>query len=285
MEDVTLIRDENESLYQKILFERPISRLQARKIGLLAGKHARLKKINDIHQIIQAMNHETIIVAEAELQTVGVPAEVYLHAGRKISDPFSNSDEAILALSECSYAVVGMDIEIGSRLQIFLEKCIVSRKAPVVFTSESIGLFKTSPQLVKSRAGDLYVCSTKSLIELANYLHVPISFKPNAGIYNKIGLLKELAKHLQAHIICVESYQILACSYSDTSKAAIVNINNPGHLTLDYLYTALLLGLLCDTANTNQDIMARILTAGYLLRKSLASENGFISGLKSTITQ
>ncbi len=285
MEDVTLIRDEKNSIYQKILFERPISRLQARKIGLLAGKHARLKKINDMHQIILAMKHDVAIVAESDLKSVGVPAQVYLENGKKISDPFNNSDEAISVLADCNYIVVGMDIEISSRLQIFLEKCIHSRQAPILFTSESIGQFKVSPHIVKDRMGDIYACSTKRLIELANYLDLPVVFSPNAGIYNKIDILKKLAKHLRAHIVCIEDYQILGCSYTNLNKATVTNIINTKQHSLDYLFIAILLSLFSDAVNPNIDITARMLTAGYLLRKSLNSKDSFISNLKATIQQ
>lgn len=285
MEDVNLVHDKESDIYQKILFERPISRLQSRSIGLLAGKHTRLKKINDIHEIILAMNHNTVIIAESELKTAGVPAEVYLEPGKKISNPYANSDEAIEALQDCSYVTVGMDIEIGSRLQIFLEKLISTRQAPIVFTSESISLFKISPHLVSNRKDDMYICNTKSLIQLADYLGVVVTFKPNAGIYNKIGLLKILAQHLQAHIVCIENYQILSCSYTDTTKATITNIHNNADISLDYYFLAILLSLLCDVSNPNTDILDRVLTSGYLLRNSLDAKHNFIQNLKQALLQ
>lgn len=285
MEDINLLRDDENSIYQKILFERPISRLQARRIGLLAGRHAQLKKINDIHQIILTMNHDVAIVAELDLKKIGVPAEIYLQPSKKITEPFSNSDEAIQLLLDCSYIVVGMDIEISSRLQIFLEKCINTRNSPIVFTSESIGLFKTSPNLTQNRKGDLYICSTKYLIELANYLDLTINFQPNAGIYNKIGLLKMLAEHLQAHIICVENYQVLSCSYTDTTKATVTNTKNSSDIPIDYYFTAILLSLLCDVPNPESDIIQRILTAGYLLRNSLLTQKEFLKNLRQNIQQ
>src|SRR5689334_14085333 len=120
MEEFQLIHDDSNKIIQKILFERPISRLNARKIGLLAGRHAPLKKIHDIHGIVLALNHNITIVAESELKAAGVPAELYLAAGTKPALPFTNTDEALTVLQDCSYVVVGMDIEISSRLQLFL---------------------------------------------------------------------------------------------------------------------------------------------------------------------
>ncbi len=285
MEDVKLIREEENDFYQKILFERPISRLQARKIGVLAGKHAQLKRINDIYQIVLAMNHDIIFVAEEELKSAGVPADIFLYGGKKGTLPFENTDEAIHTLQDCSYIAVGMDIEISSRLQIFLEKLVNSRQAPIVFTSESVNLFKITPSLALKRKGDIFICNTKKLVELANYLHLPVNFTSNAGIYNKINLLKQLAEFLQANIICIENYQVISCSYTSLHQAGIINLNNSDDISIDYLYIPILLSLLCDVTNPEFDMLKRILTAGYLLRKSLVDKNSFFQNLAHALQE
>ncbi|MBA3678683.1 hypothetical protein H0W80_00560 [Candidatus Saccharibacteria bacterium] len=285
MEAINIVRDDNTQVYNKILFERPISRVHARKIGLLAGKHASLKKVSDAYQIIGALNHDLTIVAEEELKEHNVPAEVYLYGSKKASNPYVNSDEALYSLENCNYVVAGMDIEINSRLQIFLEKFIKSRNAPIIFSTDSIALFKLSPKLLVVRTGDLFICNTKSLIELAEYTNAPVSFKENNGILNKLNLLQSLAQQLQAHIICIENYQVLSSSYTDSGRAGVVNIKNPQDISIDYLYIPILTSLLCDVPNPEIDLLDRILTAGYLLRTSLASENDFIQKLKNVIKQ
>jgi len=285
MEAINIVRDDNTQVYKKILFERPISRVHARKIGLLAGKHASLKKVNDAYQIIGALNHDLTIVAEEELKEHNVPAEVYLHGSKKASQPYVNSDEALHSLENCNYVVAGMDIEISSRLQIFLEKFILSRNAPIIFSTDSIALFKISPELLNNRRGDIFVCNTKSLIDLARYIEVTVEFKAQDGILNKLNLLQRLSQKLQAHIICIEDYQILSSSYTDIDKAGVVNAKNPQNLSIDYLYIPILTSLLCDVPNPEIDILDRILTAGYLLRTSLTGENEFVQNLKSVIKQ
>jgi hypothetical protein len=285
VEGIRLIRPEETGLIKKVLFERPISRLQARKIGLLAGRHAQLKKINDVHNIVSILNHHISIIAESELRAANVPAEIFLETTNKQLLLYSNSDEAISKLDGCNYCVIGMDIEISSRLQLFLEKLINSRTAPIFFTDESINLFKISPDLVLNRQNDTYVCSTKKLTELANFLSISIDFNPKAGIFNKIELIRRLAEYLRANIICIESYQILGCSYTSKEKIIVVNLKNNNNKNVEYFYIPILACLLSDVPNPDKDIVDRMLTAGYLLRNSIYNDENVTSGLKKVLLE
>lgn len=284
MEGIKLLRDEESAKIKKILFERPISRLNSRSIGILAGRHAALKNINDMHAIISSLNHSQVIVAENDLKQHGVPAELYLQTAKKTSQYYENTDEAIETLNNCNFVVVGLDIEINSRLQIFLEKLISARPSPIIFTSESIGLFKISPQLIDNRAGDIIVANTKSLIELCNYLSIPINFKPEAGMYNKLGMMFDICKHTKSSVVCVEDYQILATDYKNSNQAVVINITNNENIKIDYYYTAVLASLLCDRADSQVDIIDRLLTAGYLVRNSV-SKTDFANNLKKLLTK
>lgn len=284
-EGINLLRPDETGQIKKILFERPISRLNSRTIGILAGKHAALKTINDIHQIISVLNHNLVIVAETELAEHSVPAQLFLRADSKRATMYENTDEGINIFSDCSFVVVGLDIEICSRLQIFLEKLIASRSAPIIFTSESVGLFKISPHLAQKRKGDVFICNTKSLTTLANYLSLGVNFKSGAGVFNKLNLMTELSNYLSANIACVEDYQILAVSYTDKNKAAIINLNNEKSKKLDSYYISVLASLLCDTPNPQKDMLDRLLTSGYLIRSGVKKSQNIASGIKTALAE
>jgi hypothetical protein len=283
MEGITLYRPDDSAAIKKVLFERPISRLQSRKIGILAGKHASLKKVNDIFEIITALHHEPVLVAEHELKDSSVPANVFLEVSHKATQSYTNTDEALEAFADCSYVIIGMDIEIGSTMQIFLERLISIRNAPIVFTTQSISLFKISPQLLWARKSDIFACNTKSLIDLANFIHLPTKFKPSAGIYNKLGLMQSLATQLSANIFCVEDYQILASCYAAPDKVAVIALKNASHTQVDYLFIALFISLLCDSTNPEYDMLERTLTGGYLLKAGLEGKDTFVANVLAAI--
>lgn len=284
MEGISLLRvEENDESIKKVLFNRPISSLHTRRIGILAGRHASLKKINDLFEIISLFGHEPVLVAELELKDTNVPAHVFLEPGKKTSQSYANTDEALEIFADCSYVMVGMDIEISSRLQIFLEHLVSCRNAPVIFTSPSIGLFKVNPKLVIDRTNDIYALDTKSFVELAGALHQPTKFKPNAGIFNKLGLMRDLSLLLNADMLCLENYQILNLNYNNLEKAPVISIPNPDDIEISYLYIAILTSLLCDVSNPENDIDERIITAGYLLKAGLVDIKNFVRLLRKAL--
>lgn len=273
MEDLNIIRDDtHQTVISKILFERPISRLHARKIGLLAGRHARLKVISDVYQIVTTLNHDVILVAEEALKQHTLPADIFLQTNKTISQGFGNTDEAFELLSECEYVVVGMDLEIGAQFQLFLEKLIAKRSAPIVFTNESIDIGKTTPGLFTNRSDDLYICNTQHLLALARYIKLPFTLQSDAGVLNKLNLLQLISHSLHATVVCIEDYQILTTTHAAPKKAVVSNIKNDGHVRIDLLFTALLTSLLCDTHGSKNDILDRVVTASYLLRTILDSK-------------
>ncbi len=281
MKDLNIIRDDTQqATINRVIFERPISRLHARKIGLLAGRHARLKVVSDVYQAITALNHDTVLVAEEALKEHTLPADIFLQTNKNISDGFANTDEAFELLSECEYIVVGMDLEIGAQFQLFLEKLIAYRSAPIVFTNESIDIGKTTPELFTDRFEDVYICNTQHLLALARYIKLPFVLEPNAGVLNKLNLLEKISQHLHATVVCIEDYQILATTYTSPQKAVVSNLQNTGHLRIDLLFTAILTSLLSDTHGPKNDILDRVVTASYLLRSILSSNLKLPQSLK-----
>lgn len=283
MDSLNIVRDDNQVIIDKILYERPISRLYSRKVGLLAGRHVRLKVVSDVYQTITTLNHDVVLVAEEALKEHTLPADIFLHPGKTISQGYTNTDEAFELLGECEYIVVGMDLEIGAQFQLFLESLITNRSAPIVFTNESIEIGKVSQQLFTGRHNDIYICNTQHLLALAKYLRIPVVLAPNAGVLNKLGVLQTLSQALNSTVVCIEDYQILAMNHNDLEKAVVANIHNTKNIRIDLIFTALLTSLLCDTVGSQNDIFERMVTASYLLRNILVSSSELSATLKKLL--
>lgn len=52
MSDIELVHQDDTIDYKKILFERPISRLHVKHIGIVVGKNVNLLKLNKMHKIV-----------------------------------------------------------------------------------------------------------------------------------------------------------------------------------------------------------------------------------------
>jgi hypothetical protein len=114
---------------------------------------------------------------------------------------------------------------------------------------------------------------------------MPVKFKPDAGIFNKLGIMFALAKYIGANFVCIEDYQILTTSFTDLERAGVINIKNQTDSKLDYYYISILASLLCDTPNPQTDMLERMLTAGYLLRNSLEKNSSLVTNLKSILSE
>ncbi len=284
MQKLDILRDgEQADIVSKILFERPISRLHARKIGLLAGRHVRLKTISDVHQIITSLNHDAILVAESALKEHTFPADIFLESGKNQSFGFTNTDQAFELLSGCGYVVAGMDLEISAQFQLFIEKLVKFRTAPILFTNESIDISKTSANIFSGRSDDIYVCDIRHLKTLAEHIGVNSNMPKDSGVAQKISIIAEISKTLNALVVCVEPKQLLAISHHEPSRAVISNYTDHTNGRVDLLFTALLVGLLSDTPDPRSDILERAVTASWLLRSIIAPNTKLPESLRKAL--
>ena len=284
MQILDILRDgEQSDIVSKILFERPISRLHARKIGLLAGRHVRLKTISDVHQIITTLNHDAILVAESALKQHIFSADIFLESGKNQSFGFTNTDQAFEMLSECGYVVAGMDLEISAQFQLFIEKLVKFRTAPIIFTNESIDISKTSANIFSGRSDDIYVCDMRHLTTLAKHIGVNSAMPKDAGVAQKLSLIAEISTALNALVVCVEPQQLLAISHHEPARAVISNYSDHTSSRVDLLLTALLASLLSDTPNPSSDILERVVTASWLLRSIIAPNTKLPDSLRKAL--
>jgi len=278
MEETKLLRDIDEQTFSRLLFERPISQLHMRKVGILAGQHAGLKKVSDCYQIINILHHQAVLIAQANHKSHTLPADVFLEPTKNTQQVFANTDLALESLSECGYVVLGMDLEINSIWQLFLERLLSSRTAPIVFTNESIRLAKTSANAFLERTGDVYICDTKKILELIKYLGLTHNLLSNSGVLTKANTLKVLAQHLSAVIVCVEPTQIVAVDHNDLDTVVVMNIQNEQRLSIDSYFIALFVSLLSDVTAQNQNVVQRVALSVKLLQNTSMSGD-FIQNL------
>lgn len=122
MTKVELIHQDDLIDYQKILFERPINRLHAKHIGIIACRNINLSKLSKIHQIINEFRYDMYIVSEPEIKELGVPSDIYLATHNKNSVVYSNSDDAIDILNYCNYSIIGMGFAGNSKMRLLSKK-------------------------------------------------------------------------------------------------------------------------------------------------------------------
>lgn len=285
MNQLKIIREVSVKEYEKILFERPISKQQSRSVAIIVGKHALLKNINDIYEIISALHHFPIVIAEYQSNNKSsVPAEMFLTSNPKSSDmTYYNTDDVIQRVNDCGYVVLGVDFELNSALQLFIEKLIISRIGPILFSDEVMAIAKLSPHIFLKRHDDVYVFNKTNLLKFTRIFKINHEFNDELGVLHILNIMQKLSIHLNANIVVVEPIQVLAVSYKQTGHGFIANIDNPNKINLKNYYMAILVSLLSDGGGIKMDFLNRCATTCYLLRNSIKPDKNMLSSLKNLI--
>lgn len=280
MTKVELIHQDDSIDYQKILFERPINRLHAKHIGIIACRNINLSKLSKIHQIINEFRYDMYIVSEPEIKELGVPSDIYLATHNKNSVVYSNSDDAIDILNNCNYSIIGMGFAGNSKMRLLQEKIVDSTNSSLIIYPSCFSMFSTSPNILNDREGDLLVSDYSSLVSLIKYLDLDTSINPDSSILNIVQSLICVADSQKSHVVYFQRNQIIFVNYLDQESVGVINFDKQLVNKLVGEYLAILISLLCDSAQLEQSIVQRSLTAGYLMKKYLDDYSSFKNAIR-----
>ncbi len=281
MNKFKLIHQDNSIDYQKILFERPIRKINTRKIGLVLGRNASLSKVNELYDIVLDFKHDIVLVCEPELRVNQLPADVFLESNTKKDIVYTNTDTAIQAIDNCNFSIVGIGFDKNSKMQLFIEKLIKSSAENLIFYPNCIDLFKTNLNTIGNRKADIYICNQNSLKKLISYHDVDTTYNNQASILNIVDNLIDVARKLKINLIYFNKQQYIFVSYLGLDSIGVINFDDIYCEAHIHQYVAILISLLCDTQDYSKDIIQRSLTAGYLLKKYLSNKDEYKSKINN----
>lgn len=209
--------DVDSSKYQSVFFERPVSGLRKRNIAILAGRNSSLFEVQQAYMIINAMNHNPVLIADDHLRDVGLPADIYLSTKNKMH--YDNSEEALSIISDCHALIAGVGLELNSSMQLLLERVLGSYQRLVVLTEST---FKF-PGLEKMLGRNVILAgSTKKLLSFGQKYRLHAG---TTGLLLKAELLSRQSAKLDVNVLCIEDHQILAVLSTDTVAVVINSID------------------------------------------------------------
>lgn len=275
MNDIKLVHQDDKVDYKKILFERPISKLYTKHIGIVVDKDVNLLKLNKLHKIIAEFKYDQHIITDNTTKSLGIPAELFLSPQNKKSIYFQNTDIALDILSNCNYSIVGVGFDGSSKMQLFIEKTIESSNTVLVLYPKCVELFKTSQDILNGREDDVIFCNLNSLKKMIKYLKINDNFSTNYSVLNIASILANISTRLKCNIVYYNDCQILFSSFVDPCLVGIINFDIKFINRFMNEFVAIFVCLLCDSRNEKEDIMVRFLTAGYLLKIYINSYSEF----------
>ena len=266
MQDSTIIPNAmNEADFDELLFNRPVSNLNRRKIGILACRHASLRSISAAYSILMALGHNVLLVADIGHQKNQLPADIWLSSKNK--SYYENSDVAIEALADCNVIINIVEGELNSTMELFIARLFDSYAG--LYVSDYAKIFKNH-----NYRGNKIIFSSLQKLADANHLTTKL-----IGITQVSKLLTQVAGDLSASVVVTNRNQLIALEAQSTGTVCIVNTKN-NILLIDFM--AIFVGLLVDAADTKPDSWLKYCqAAGFIYRNHYSESKNGSADLKS----
>lgn len=273
-QQIKLIHQRDESLYPDVLFNRPIRGLSRMHVALFGGSKRGMVALSEMYSTMLSTGIEPTCVVEAvtaELAPLPV-GSLILHTDKKTRQ-VSETADVLSFVGRSNVAIMAPEAELGSSLQILLEKVLSETQTPVIITDEAVGLYRFAPRGTK-RLNVLFILSAEGLMKLANVLALPVKIRPGRGVYNTLALVEAVHDATGAHVVSFDCEQAVVRDGSRNDEYGIIHVLENGITQHRGLFIGLVAGLLADTSQAFTSVLPKLMTAGYLFNSILNQSNG-----------
>lgn len=273
-QQIKLIHQRDESLYPDVLFNRPIRGLSRMHVALFGGSKRGMVALSEVYSTMLSTGIEPTCVVEAvtaELAPLPV-GSLILHTDKKTRQ-VSETADVLSFVGRSNVAIMAPEAELGSSLQILLEKVLSETQTPVIITDEAVGLYRFAPRGTK-RLNVLFILSAEGLMKLANVLALPVKIRPGRGVYNTLALVEAVHDATGAHVVSFDGTQAVVRDSSGSGEYGIIHVLENGITQHRGLFIGLVAGLLADTSQAFTSVLPKLMTAGYLFNSILNQSNG-----------
>lgn len=189
-------RQSGELLYQKVLWNRPVSRLGAGRLLLPGGHSGQFSLVTGIHQVAEASGAGECVAAlpDSLVKTLGgAPSTTFLAS----SPSGSLGREALAGLLELSEdadsILIGANLSNNSLTTILIERFMTESERPVIAFEDALVSLQHDLKALAERPGNLLIVTMPEIFKLAAALGVAITIRRDGGILNKLEIIRDVA--------------------------------------------------------------------------------------------
>lgn len=190
------IRQTNQPLFPKVLYNRPITRSGGGRLLIVGGHSGEFSLPTAVHQFAMAAGvGEAVAVLPDNLAKIlgGAPGTAFAAS----STSGSLGREAlgrILELSEEADAVImGASLSNNSNTAMLAERLIAQLRRPVIVVDEGLTILRHTITSVTDNPQALIIATMAEMFKLAGSLGVPINIRPGGGLINKLEIIQDIA--------------------------------------------------------------------------------------------
>ncbi len=259
------IRQDGEPLYPKVLYNRPITRAGAGRLLVVGGHSGEFSVPTAIHQLaIAAGIGECNVVLPENLAKLlgGAPGTHFVAA----STSGSIGREAlgrILELSEEADAVaLGASLSNNSNTAMLVEKLSTEIERPVIIFDDALVALQHNITTATDNPQALIIATMAEVFKLCSQLRIPIQIHPNAGLVNKLEIIRDLAAASRCSYVIFGTEIVVAAD----GELVVTPINYRLSLVPSVFYAV----LGSFWVQNRADRRAGLITGAYVIREASA---------------
>jgi NAD(P)H-hydrate repair Nnr-like enzyme with NAD(P)H-hydrate dehydratase domain len=190
------VRQDDQPLYPKILYNRPVTRAGAGRLLVVGGHSGEFSLPTAIHQLSLAagVGECRVILPDTLAKLLGGAPGTVFGPSNPSGSLGTEALGRILGLSEEADAVlVGASLSNNSSTAILVEHLIAKLERPFVVVDDGLTAMHHNLAAVTGNPEVLVVLTMAEVFKLCGSLHIPIHIRDGAGLINKLEIIQNLA--------------------------------------------------------------------------------------------
>jgi|GEM_PF-919576 len=282
------IRQTDDPLYPKVLYNRPITRSGGGRLLIVGGHSGEFSLPTAIHQFAVAagIGEAVAVLPDNLAKFLGGASGTAFAASSTSGSLGREALGRILELSEEADAVaIGASLSNNSNTSILTERLISEIDRPIIVIDEGLTAMRPNISAVTDNPRALIILTMAEVFKLCGALGIAISIRQGAGLINKLEIVQNLAAASACAYVVYGSEIIVAAG----ADLIVTPINYRLSLTPALFYGTLSTFWLQNRSNPT----AGLATGAYLITKAGAtlgdtdrpSAPGLAAALAETLKQ
>lgn len=192
MGQINFVRQADEPLYPKILWNRPISRGTAGRLLVVGGHASEFSLATGLFEVVMAAGAGecTVALPDALLKLLaGTPSTVFVASSQSGSIGREALGQVLELSEEADGIILGANLSAHSDSTILVERLLQELERPIIVFGEALVAARNNLSALTGRADALIIASMPEIFKLAGMLGVAIQIRPDGGLLNKVEIV------------------------------------------------------------------------------------------------
>lgn len=208
-----------QPLFPKILWNRPINKLTAGRLLLVGGHSHDFVTVQEIYQLAMASGIAQCTIAMPDsLRRLLPPFDdaYFVPASPSGSIGRGATAELVSLAEETDGLSLGADLSNNSETAAATEHLLAESSRPRCLYLEALDIVSFNPQVIIDKDNSCIIINMQEFFKLADKLNIPLNIQPERGLLGRVELAQSIAADIKASLVLVGK-EIIIVTGSQTS--------------------------------------------------------------------